>query len=206
VVRAYTVGALVLASCAVSLPASASAQSPRFGEAGVTSLALDATFAYQHRRPPEPSALELELAPEVLFFVSEGLAFGGAISFGYVASEPSDAQALGGHLIAAYHGWLGSRFGLLPKASFGFVHGQAEVQQLVVDPIQLSVGSEGATRSTNTLELALAILMLYHPVPNAFLGAGPSLDFSSFLLDEIQNPRRNWQLAFALRTLLGAWF
>ena len=181
--KKLTVGlvALAIASSAAFATPAAAADEKEFGNPGVIAIGARTGLELSYTSISRPSGsstsvTSLSLAPQISYFVIEGLSVGGTFLFGY--SKPKDGDSvttLGLGPAIGYNIWAVP--GLLS------IWPQAEILYTSASIAVANGGTTGGTTTaTNTrFTLGAFVPLLIHPVKHFHFGIGPffATDLSS---------------------------
>jgi hypothetical protein len=151
-----------------------------FGNPGVLAIGGDTSlnFQYQNDSPPTGSSsniINLGIAPNVQYFVIEGLSLGGTLVFDWQhPNQGSDVTTFGIGPTVGYNLWLSpGSLSLWPQATFTFNTGSTNV------PNPTGTGQVSATLTT--MNVGVFVPLLIHPVKHFHFGVGPffKIDVSS---------------------------
>jgi hypothetical protein len=160
------------------VPASeAGGPAERFGERGQVALssAFDLDFEYRLTSLPGPtgkttSSTRVTVAPALDIFMAKNLAVGGLLRLSHASSDTLKSTAASVAPTVAYNILVSRRLTFFPKVGVGFTY----------TSITTILPQLGQTTSTGwSLGALVSLPLLFHPVPNFFVGLGPfaSRDF-----------------------------
>jgi hypothetical protein len=147
-----------------------------FGNAGVLAIGgtTSADFHYVNHSNPSPlpgtNDIVLSIAPDVQYFVIEGLSLGGTVSFIWDKPNQGDSTtAFGIGPTVGYNVWLTpGQLSLWPQATFSFINASTSVP----------AGTGGGTVSFThqVMNVGVFVPLLIHPVKHFHFGVGPYFD------------------------------
>lgn len=179
----------------------------QFGQVGQIALssAFDLDFQYRMIAPgkglPSRSSTHVVISPALDIFLRKNLALGGVIR---IAHTSADTVRETGALVAptlGYNVLVARRLSFFPKIGLGFAYKTTTL----VTP---QVGER--TQVGWRLAAQISLPLLFHPVPNFFVGFGPvvSRDFLSSVEDPVTHKDVDGPIdtVFALAFHLGGYF
>ncbi len=158
---------------------SAEAGEREFGNPGVIAIGgtTSANFGWAQNSPPQgssTSAIDLNVAPDVQYFVVEGLSVGGTLLFDWAKPNSGDATTTFGiGPTVGYNLWLSpGSLSLWPQVTFLFNTSSRPTGAAAPAP---------SSESLTTMTLQAFVPLLIHPVKHFHVGVGPyfSTDLSS---------------------------
>jgi hypothetical protein len=148
-----------------------------FGNPGVIAIGGDtrANFGWNQQSPPQGAStnnIELLLAPNVQYFVIEGLSLGGTILFDWIhPNQGGDTTTFGVGPTVGYNVWLSpGSLSLWPQVSFLFENVNATISSTVGGV------TTSASATSQATSLAFYVPLLIHPVKHFHFGVGPYFD------------------------------
>jgi hypothetical protein len=176
-----------------------------FGEEGqlVLTLATDASASYRTYSRSKGSNTEVNLAPSVDYFFTDGVSVGVDAFISYASGTSVDSLGTTSQLSSTNMGVAPRLGGSLALTELVSIWLQGEIGYGTVDQTATSAdGTNQHSRTRTWIEISAPFLL--HPSSHFFVGAGPFLFHE--LSDKDQYDLQNDATNLGLSLVLGGWF